>query len=328
MGSETQTQLAHPAALAELGALLVLHAQTSVHAGAGAAVGTVDLPVQRERHTRWPLLPASSIKGVLRDACRHERMRSGATDSLAEADEDDGVTAAFGPAVGQDARLNAGALSFTDGRLLAFPVRSLKSVFAWITCPAVLDRFARDLTLTGRSKSWPAEISSLPDHAALVPEGSPLLVEGKAIVLEEFELARAAGDAGPIADYLSELLPDLPAYEATRKRMQTHLVVLPDEWFTHFCEHATEVVARVGLDYEKKTVRKGALFYQEQLPPECVFYSAVLAHPSRRAAGGSAEAMLDVVRRGLPPVLQIGGDATIGRGLCGTRLIVAKGGAA
>ena len=35
----------------------------------------------------------------------------------------------------------------TDARLLAFPVRSLKGVFAWVTCPAVLERFHRDLQL-------------------------------------------------------------------------------------------------------------------------------------------------------------------------------------
>ena len=48
---------------------------------------------------------------------------------------------------------------------------------------------------------------------------------------------------------------------------QTHLVVLHDDDFTHFVRHATEVVARVGLDYgSRKTVKQGALFYQEFLP--------------------------------------------------------------
>ena len=34
-------------------ALLFLHAQTSLHPGSGTALGVVDLPVQRERHTQW-----------------------------------------------------------------------------------------------------------------------------------------------------------------------------------------------------------------------------------------------------------------------------------
>ena len=32
-------------------ALLFIHAQTSLHPGTGTALGTVDLPIQRERHT-------------------------------------------------------------------------------------------------------------------------------------------------------------------------------------------------------------------------------------------------------------------------------------
>src|SRR5207253_4223138 len=50
--------------------LLFLHAQTALHPGSGAALGTVDLPVQRERHTQWPTIASSALKGVLRDAIR------------------------------------------------------------------------------------------------------------------------------------------------------------------------------------------------------------------------------------------------------------------
>ena len=50
--------------------LLFIHALTGVHPGGGTALGVVDLPVQRERHTQWPMIPGSSLKGVLRDTCR------------------------------------------------------------------------------------------------------------------------------------------------------------------------------------------------------------------------------------------------------------------
>ena len=39
-----------------LGALLGIHAQTSLHPGTGTTLGTVDLPIQRERHTHWPTI--------------------------------------------------------------------------------------------------------------------------------------------------------------------------------------------------------------------------------------------------------------------------------
>jgi CRISPR-associated protein Cmr4 len=47
-------------------ALLMIHALTGLHPGSGTALGVVDLPVQRERHTAWPLIPGSSLKGVKR----------------------------------------------------------------------------------------------------------------------------------------------------------------------------------------------------------------------------------------------------------------------
>src|SRR4051794_20213005 len=122
--------------------LLFLHAQTGLHPGSGTALGTVDLPVQRERHTQWPTIPGSALKGILRDACR-EKAKEGYQDDgedvakdrrrsrRRKANEDDPqLNAAFGPGKVDDSNAYAGALSLTDARILAFPVRSLRGVFA------------------------------------------------------------------------------------------------------------------------------------------------------------------------------------------------------
>src|SRR5579883_2594564 len=106
------------------GALLGLHALTSLHPGTGTALGTVDLPVQRERHTQWPTISGSALKGVLRDACREsiksryqddgedlpERERRTRRD---KANEDRDLVSVFGPPTGR-ADEHAGALSLTD----------------------------------------------------------------------------------------------------------------------------------------------------------------------------------------------------------------------
>ena len=126
--------------------LLFLHAQTAMHPGSGTALGVVDLPVQRERHTQWPVIPGSSLKGVLRDCCRQQVPGKRGRD----ADADPDLVTAFGPPAAE-ADKHAGALSVTDARILAFPVRSLRGVFAWVTCPAVLQRLGRDLQLAGLS---------------------------------------------------------------------------------------------------------------------------------------------------------------------------------
>ncbi|HVC96169.1 MAG TPA: type III-B CRISPR module RAMP protein Cmr4 [Pirellulales bacterium] len=301
-------------------AVLFLHAQTALHPGSGTALGVVDLPVQRERHTQWPLVPGSALKGILRDRCRENSRAPGG--SRKDADADEQLVTAFGPPTAQ-ADKHAGALAVTDARVLAFPVRSLKGVFAWVTCQAVLGRLGRDLVL---AHQVPVEaITKAPDSGqALVPKNSPLLVDGKQALLEEFDFT-TAGDCGPLAAWVAERAV---GDDFTRDRLRSHLVVLHDDDFTHFVRHATEVVARIGLDYDKKTVRDGALFYQEFLPAETLFYALVLANDGRRNgdAPKRAAAIIDYLRGHVPDgsVLQIGGDETIGKGLCSVRMIDGK----
>ena len=92
--------------------------------------------------------------------------------------------------------------------------------------------------------------------------------------------------------------------------------------FTHFVRHATEVIARIGLDYETKTARGQALFYEEFLPSETLFYAVALATGSRNEkVERDAAGMLDLLRNHTPPILQIGADQTIGKGLCAIRIM-------
>ena len=284
-------------------AMLFIHALTGLHPGSGSALGVVDLPVQRERHTQWPIIPGSSLKGVVRECCRKY---SGSDDSL---------LATFGPDT-NDADAHAGALSLTDARILAFPVRSLRGVFAWVTCPAVLMRLARDLALTGASTGF-AAVPELSETQAACASGSPLLVDGDKLVLEEFEFSRS-GEAGGVAAWIAK---QASTDAGTCRRIESHLVVLHDDDFTHFVRHATEVVARIGLDYERKTVKTGALFYEEFLPAETLFYSLLFAEDSRRKGTKMpASDIFGYLAERLPPILQIGADETIGKGLCALRL--------
>ena len=285
--------------------LLMLHAQTSLHPGSGTALGAVDLPVQRECHTQWPVISGSALKGVLRDMYRQKL-----------GGDNDDLFAVFGPET-KDADKHAGAVSFTDARLLAYPVRSLCGVFAWVTCPAVLERLDRDLALAGEPRlgALPRFRAGAMAQAACDPN-SPLLVEGR-LVLEEFDFTRDAGiDVSGVIQWIAE---NATADAGTRTRLTSHLAVLGDDDFTHFVRHATEIVARIHLDYHSKTVKSGALFYQEFLPAETLFYSLVFANASRRDGTKDAKAIAKYLKDNLPPVLQIGGDETIGKGLCMVR---------
>lgn len=237
---------------------LYIQALTGLHPGSGTALGVVDLPVQRERHTGWPVIPASSLKGVMRASTRPANGASRDT-----------WIVVFGPEKldeADDKQAFAGALALTDARILAFPVRSLRGVFAWVTCPAVLERFRRDIALMTQPTTVPATVTvteSLTPGTVLCAENSPLLIgETGKMILEEFDFERM-GDLGGWDDTLAQGV-DPEACE----RFKKNLAILHNDDFGHFVQHATEVVARVGLDAKTKTVRDGALFYEEVLPPE------------------------------------------------------------
>jgi CRISPR-associated protein Cmr4 len=346
-------------------AMLFIHALTSMHPGSGTALGVVDLPVQRERHTGWPVIPASAQKGILRDACRQkiEKNTASADRQNMKAEETAKLTAVFGPNIndkdtagGNEKRTDphAGALSVTDARILAFPVRSLKGVFAWVTCHEVLDRLRRDAELAGMDLSeWETPepvkegealchkdgesvsgVCALPpvkEGEALCHKDSRLLLDkSNKLVLEEYEFTKT-GDADKAAGWIAT---NAVTDSTLRQDIKQRLVVIPDDQFTHFVKHATEVVARVGLDHATKTVKTGALFYQEFLPPETVLYSLVFAENSRKPKkeakkesgeeaekGMLAEDVMEYLKKNLPPYLQIGGDETIGKGICAVRLV-------
>jgi CRISPR-associated protein Cmr4 len=313
-------------------ALLFIHAQTALHPGTGTALGTVDLPIQRERHTGWPTISGSSLKGVIRDETRPAERDS---------TEFQQWLAVFGPET-NEAELHAGAISLTDARVLAFPVRSARSVFAWVTCPEALRRLARDAKLAGQEVPFAADdfralnVSDCEGRAFASSETLLAIEDGaqKNLLLEEYDFV-IQSDA-PGTDATTRVAEWLARYaiadEFTRARLPQHLVILSDTEFTHFVRHATEVAARIGLDYETKTVTDGALFYEEFLPAETLMYTVVLANESRRkfAENGSgrrstpmtADEVLSYVTDRLPAgsVLQIGGNETIGKGLCAVRI--------
>ncbi|MGH7067936.1 MAG: type III-B CRISPR module RAMP protein Cmr4 [Acetobacteraceae bacterium] len=289
-------------------ALLFLHALTGLHPGSGAALGVVDLPVQRERHTGFPTIPGTSLKGVIRAEARNK--------------PEEECFAVFGPDT-KNAADHAGAVAFTDARILAFPVRSLKGVFAWVTCPAVLQRLVRDLDLA-HAKPFPC-VPHLTGDDARVCKNTPLEIIDAGepgLVFEEFDFKAAPG-----ADDIAAWIADHAVSDTeTATRIRSHFAVIPDDAFKHFVQHATEVTARIALDAETKTVREHALFYEEFLPPETLFHGLLIAESVRRKKNDDGNGMttaaqvLDWIRALDLKTIQIGGGETIGKGLCALNL--------
>ena len=291
-----------------------LYIETSLHAGSGSDLGIVDLPIQREKHTDFPKIESSSLKGSIREVFE---------ETLKTEEWKKAIELVFGPESGDE---HAGALGFTDARILLFPVRSMRGVFAWITCPAVLNRFVNDLSLCKIDEL------KIPESYNKTTENTELIVKDNKIVLEEYTFnVTKDKECSELAKWLSENIFVEESY--WKKKMAKDIVILSDDDFRDFVELSTEVIARTKIDNELGTVETGALFYEEYLPSETVLYSLALASPvfvkeedkkgifkSNGDQEEEAEAVIRFFEKNLPSIIQIGGNATIGKGIVRTKI--------
>lgn len=283
-------------------AAVFLYAISPVHMGAGQAVDVIDNPIQREKHTNHPSFAGSGIKGAVRHS--YEAL-GGSKDDIARL---------LGPESGSN-DLHAGAVSFGDAQMLLLPVRSLKGGFVYITCPQALARAQRLLALTGKAPAWPA--ITVAEQSGLI--ANPALLSGDKLHLEAFEYtAKASEDLAKIAADLASLaLPAGEAYAYFANKITTDTVLLSDTAFAYFAKNAMLVEPHVCIDQDTGTAKDGGLFYTENLPPESLMIAPLMVSKTR-AKEGNLEA--EEVFTKLQPLLngkllQIGGDATTGRGL-------------
>ncbi|MCL5098282.1 MAG: type III-B CRISPR module RAMP protein Cmr4 [Candidatus Omnitrophica bacterium] len=305
--------------------LLTLYTHTPLHVGSGTSVDVVDLPIMRERITGFPIIPASSLKGVLLQRAR-EIFENG-KHARAKAIPDE-AKLLFGAVEGEgDGQVsNAGCVWVMEAKILAFPVRSLAGCFAWLTCPAVLERFQRD---TGILKHPDGKLLTLPQPPKdEVIAGAELVANGQ-VVLEEYAM-KLDCPLKPESDNqeLLKKLKGLAADPLWTHKLSSRLAIVHDENFQHFVTTCTEVVARIKVDPASRTVEDGALFNQENVPCETLFYSVLTVLQPRRNGSPTefdANAKLgELLPDGedpnqQPPILQIGGDETTGHGLCETK---------
>ena len=303
-----------------------LTVETPLHAGSGTDLGVVDLPIQRERHTGFPKFEGSGLKGGIRESFETDHAEIEVNSQKVKISDKDVISLVFGPENGDD---HGSAIGFTDARLLLFPVKSMKGVFAWITCPKVLERFITDLSLANAQG-----IPELPDENT-VPHGCKLLFEGNKVILEEYTFeVKMDENCSKFALWLSKnAIPKGQIFNYWTQKLQKDLVILSDDDFKDFVNLSTEVITRVKINNETGTVQTGALFTEEYLPSETILYSLILTSPifvgkdknkkvfAKNNGKNEEDLVMEYFIKGLPPVIQLGGNSTIGKGIVRTRIM-------
>jgi CRISPR-associated protein Cmr4 len=278
--------------------LFFVHALSPIHCGTGQGAGGIDLPIAREKPTNIPLIPGSSLKGTL-------RARSSTADSL--------HTAVFGPDT-EHASEHAGSVQFSDANLVFLPVRSVAGTFAWVTSPYMIGRLLRDAREAAPALAKLAIPQLGLQEACVVGEK---LLAAETVVFEDFDFTPKKNC--PLTKGLAEAVAPYLFVAQEREFFTARVCVVHDDVMSVLLRTGMEVTARNSLDPDTKTVKRGALWTEEALPIESILSGVIVATPVPSVRGQpapAASALLEHVSKLTSGPLQIGGKASVGRGLC------------
>ena len=281
--------------------ICAFYAVSPVHAGSGSSLAAVDLPIQRERHTNWPHVQASAVKGAFR---AHYRKFT---------DDDTTINFIFGYDAQDKDRMGdyktdkepgenfPGAVSFSDAKLLAFPMRSNIAPFVWVTSPGILRRLHNDLAYV-HSEQGAGDIPQLENEQAIALFNSSK--EGEKVILEDAVVTVASVQEKGL-DFIASTFPGVDK-----------LLIVSDHVFKYCVDSCTEVQTQIKIDSKKGTAQDGALRYQELLPADSLLYSVV--NYSDSSVNNELQAMniKKHVQQVISDFIQVGGDETLGRGIC------------
>lgn len=299
---------------------------TPTHCGTGQASGAVDLPIAREVHTHLPVLPASTLKGVVRDwfgqpendTDKHEIVKNlfgppppKRKTPVARGDQSEDRDSGD---VQQNGSLEAGNVVFLEGMLLAFPVRSLTGVYRLVTSPMLIERLRRVMRALGRK---------LPDNFVCpVPgDGQVLLPTGQSgpVSLEDLVFPPDRCSSSEAVEHLATALGRFMSHQAEdgdRVAVAERLVVVGDQDLQDLARRGTAVNARIVLNHDNKT--SDNLWYEETLPPDTLFAVVMADRPGSK--GDPTDQLKEALNKHAQVVNnqrygQLGGNVTVGQGL-------------
>lgn len=313
--------------------LAFLHCLTPLHNGCGQGLGVIDRPVIRESTTGHPFIQGSTLKGALRAMARGPATEEAAlTASPAYRD-------AFGTV---DAM---GLFHPSDAMLVLLPVRSLRGVFCWVTCPLALARLARlaDIagvasTISQRARTLLAAGGSLGEGEAFgcgtpssgpatanasspdaaIAMGASYVVEGMVLKSVQDQKTRAA--VRELATGFAEILVPSSAPKHKDEHawfngfLGSRLLLTSDQSFTTLATHALPVEANIAIG-EGGVTTTGSLRYTEFLPADSVLVSLLRFDLSRGSTSESEIRSAAGVSPGTWITLQVGADESKGKGL-------------
>lgn len=320
----------------------VIYTLTPTHCGTGQSNDAVDLPIARDVVTEAPVFPGSAIKGVVREKLENKFRDENSPEAEiikhllgANLEEQENKS-------NTSPDIAASALAFTEARLVLFPVRSLNRPFLWVTCPMILEKLSRDIKLLSSGINFKLGKIENIENRLFVSDKN---LQGLTIVVEDLcygeEEVVYLEDAKKTAEFFSGLLENIEEYAA--KRIKDNLVIIPDSDFVELIKKGIPVIARTKLTKGKTTQdwkdpetgevdTTGNLWYEEYLPQDCLLIS--FTGLRRQVVLSNNNKENKILKSPLKEfssmfenneIIQIGGNETIGNGLCLFKMVSEKG---
>lgn len=270
--------------------LIILKTMTPLHVGAGEGSGIADLPIQREAATNIPKVESSTFKGSLRCSC--EKML-----------DEEHVKILFG-----NGNNKTGEIAFTDLRLLFFPVKSSKNIFSLISCPYVLERFYEDIILYNTEPI--SGIKGLLTNMRMFDSNTAVTLNGNQenIYLEDYLFKTEK-------IHIENLFSGIHGLQ----KMLSRIVIISNDNFVDFVNYYTEVITRNKIDGETGTAKNTALFTEEYVPEEAIFYGVISRFHDIFDKNKNRNVYEEFIKNfdcdGKLNKFRIGGNVTLGKGI-------------
>lgn len=274
---------------------------TNLHAGSGDTnYGIVDKEVQRDQIEGTPVIHSSGLKGSLRELLTTELGKESEAVKYIFGDGHKNKEAA-GNASGN---YTAGSYHFYEARLLTLPVRSNAATYFSATSPELIKAFLKESkTFTGKTQC--SELTALtklkPAKGQPIFFANPGELSGK-VMIEDWEARNGL---------TSDLAPE--EFKPCGEILGNNLALMHQDDFKEACRNLP-VIARNNLD---NGISQN-LWYEEVVPRRSRFYFFI------GNSGGVPQGFgftSNMNKKKLWNKIQVGGNATIGYGLCSIKSI-------
>lgn len=268
--------------------IAIFKAISPVHAGSGVELGSVDMPIQKDPNTNLPKFESSTIKGSLRNHLKNNN-EINLNDIFGTGNDNNE----------ESSDKNAGKVSFSDAKLLFYPIKSDEGFYKLVTCDFILKNFFDLSRLSDESCKLEYNFTTTTGKYFPITKQNK---NNSDIYLDSYKFSF---ENNSMTDSLASYLNDTFTNGEPNK-----FIIINDSDFIDLIEMNRFIITRNKIDEFTGTTAVGGLFTEEYLPDETILYALFYENEL-------AEKCDDLLGKIFKQCkyFQLGGNASLGKGI-------------